>query len=188
MNDFFNIVNDIVTLKKEEQMALAKAIRIRHLEMGDAWIKEGASAHQLAFISEGYLRKYYRHETREITDGFYFDNTFATDLPGILARKPALCNLVAMEPTELFLLSYDSLSALASKYPSIEHLLRVVIAQDFVAFYYRHMVLRLIPPPQRYAQLLQDRPLVLQRAEPYHIASFLGITAQQLARVRAKRM
>ncbi|HTJ14876.1 MAG TPA: Crp/Fnr family transcriptional regulator [Dinghuibacter sp.] len=184
MNDFFNVVNDITPLQKEEQMALAKAVRIRHLDLGDAWIKEGMSTHQLAFVSEGYIRKYYLRNGREVTDGFFFDNAFAGDLPGLLARRPALCHLVAMEPTELFLLSFDSLEAMAQKYRAIERFLRSVVTQDFVQFYHRHLGLHVTPAHERYAQLLHQQPLVTQRAEPYHIASYLGITLQQLSRAR----
>lgn len=185
MNDFFNVVNDITPLQKDEQMALAKAVRIRRLDLGDAWIKEGMSTHQLAFISEGYLRKYYLRNGREITDGFFFDNAFAGDLPGMLARRPAVCHLVAMEPTELFLLSFDTLDALARKYHSIERLVRTIITQDFLQFYYRHLDLHAVPAHERYAQLVHQQPLVVQRAETYHIASYLGITLQQLSRVRS---
>ena len=188
LNDFFTIVNDIAPLQKEEQMALAKAVHIRHLGKGDAWIKEGMSVLQLAFIAEGYLRKYYYREGREVTDGFYFDNAFATDMPSVLSGGPARCNLVAMSPTELFLLPYDTLRALARQYPSVGHLLRVLIEQDLIAFSYRHTVLPAIPPPERYAQFARDQPQVIQRAEAYHIASFLGMSASQFSRVRSGKV
>ena len=184
LNDFFNIVNDITPLKKDEQMALAKAVRIRQFNLGDAWIKEGMSSHQLAFVSEGYLRKYYRQGGREVTDGFFFDNTFAGDLPGMLARRPSLCHLVAMEPTELFLLHVDTLEALAQKHHAIDRLLRSIVERDYIQVYYRHHHLQTVPAQERYAQLIHRQPLVDQRAEPYHIASFLGITLGQLSRFR----
>jgi CRP-like cAMP-binding protein len=183
LNDFFTIVNDIVPLQKEERMALARNIHIRHLGKGEVWIKEGMIAFQIAFISEGYLRKYRRHEGREVTEGFYFDNSFAADFPSVLSSSPARYNLVAMTPTELFLLSYGTLSGLAQKYPSVEHFLRVLIEQDFIAFHYQHTILPSIPPPDRYLQLVRDRPQIARRAEPYHIASFLGMTQGQLSRV-----
>jgi CRP-like cAMP-binding protein len=184
LNDFYNIVNDITPLSKDEQMALAKAVRIRRLDMGESWIKEGMSTYQLAFVSEGYLRMYYLRNGREVTEGFFFDNSFAGDIPGLLARRPALCHLVAMESTELFLLSFDTLTALAQKYHAIEHLLRTIVERDFVQFYYRHVNLQMVPAHERYSQLVHQQPLVTQRVEPFHIASFLGITLQQLSKLR----
>jgi CRP-like cAMP-binding protein len=184
LNDFFNTINDIAPLKKEERMALAKAIRILHLGTGQPWIREGERAHQLAFISEGYLRKYRLREGREITEGFYFDNAFASDLPSILTGRPARCSLVAMEGTELFLLPYGTLGAMAQKYPSIEHLLRILAERDFVAWYERIIGLFAAPLQERYAQFVRDHPLVLQRAEPGHIATFLGMSAHQFTRAR----
>ncbi|TDX00869.1 Crp/Fnr family transcriptional regulator [Dinghuibacter silviterrae] len=185
MNDFFNTINDIVPLAKEVQMALAKTIRILRLERGQPWIREGDSAHHLAFISEGYLRKYRLREGREVTEGFYFDNAFAADLPPVLTGRPVRCSLVAMERTELFLLPYAVLGMLARDHPSIEHLVRTLVERDFIAWYYRYMELLTTPLPERYVQFVQDHPLVLERAEARHVATFLGMTNQQFSRARA---
>ena len=41
-------------------------------------------------------------------------------------------------------------------------------------------------PEERYKQLLEDRPQLLQRVPQYQIASYLGITPQSLSRLRRR--
>ena len=39
---------------------------------------------------------------------------------------------------------------------------------------------------QRYVNLLQDHPNILQRVQAYHVASYLGIKNQSLSRIRKR--
>ncbi|HMR82985.1 MAG TPA: Crp/Fnr family transcriptional regulator, partial [Niabella sp.] len=41
-------------------------------------------------------------------------------------------------------------------------------------------------PEQRYLNLMQDRPDLLQRIPQHQLASYLGITPQSLSRLRAR--
>jgi len=41
-------------------------------------------------------------------------------------------------------------------------------------------------PKERYLQLLEERPDLINRVPQYHIASFLGIKPETLSRIRKK--
>src|SRR5690606_39549800 len=44
-----------------------------------------------------------------------------------------------------------------------------------------------LPATQRYLQLMQERPQIIQQAALKHIASYLGITDTSLSRIRKER-
>jgi CRP/FNR family transcriptional regulator, anaerobic regulatory protein len=180
-------LNDIAPLKTKERMALASAVHIRRLDPGELWLKAGTQPRELSFVAGGYLRKYFIKDGREVTDYFYLDNSFAGDLPGIITRRPAHASVMAMESTELFVLSYDTLNALGARYHAIEHILRVLVERLLITLYYRDAALLFASPEQRYAQLLRDMPGVFLRASPYHIASFLGITVRQVQQLSERQ-
>jgi len=177
----------ISPLSTEEREEMAGITVIRRLDKGEHWIQEGRTTRMLAFVEEGYLRKYYLHDGKEITDYFYFENSFTGDLPAILSGRPSLANAVAMEPSTLLTLPYTALDGLCRQYHPIEHILRVVLEQVFLTFYYRSISFISSTPKERYAQLVAEHPQVIQRATQYHIASYLGITPQHLSRLRAPR-
>jgi CRP-like cAMP-binding protein len=179
-------LSDIVPLNQEEQVALARSVRVRHLDKGEVWIKEGSLASHLAFVSEGSLRVYYTRTGGEVTDGFYFENSFAGDLPGAITRRASLVNIAAMESTELFTLAYVALNDLAARHHALERLLRVLTERVFVNFYYRRMATMASPPQERFTQLQRDQPQALHRAAPGHVASFLGITEPSLSRLSGR--
>ena len=59
--------------------------------------------------------------------------------------------------------------------------------QSYVAMFDRMQSLSLLTYKERYLQLQQKTPDVLQRVPQYMIASYLGITPEALSRLR-KRM
>jgi len=187
MDEFFKQLNAIRQLNDNELTAFGSALVVRELKKGDLWAEEGKKASLLGFIKKGYLRKYYLKDGVEVTDYFYLENSFIGDIPSIISKKPSIANIVAMEPTTVLSVSYAKLDALCDKYHNIEHIMRIMIEQTFITFYYRSFSFISNSPKERYADLMAGHPDILQRAAQYHIASFLGITPQHLSRLRAAK-
>jgi len=55
-----------------------------------------------------------------------------------------------------------------------------------IYFYYFYITEGSHPPEQRYLNLLQNRPDLIQRMPQQQLASFLGIKPQSLSRLRAR--
>ena len=53
--------------------------------------------------------------------------------------------------------------------------------------YQRLFLTRIKPPQQRYEELLKEYPSIIQRVPQHYIASYLGITAVSLSRIRNRR-
>ncbi len=73
-----------------------------------------------------------------------------------------------------------------SVFPKIESFSRVISEEllakqqiDFDAF-------KISSPEQRYLNLLQNRPDLIQRVPQHQLASYLGIIPQSLSRLRAR--
>lgn len=181
----FAILNQYTTLTDEDKSALEGIIKIKSLQVGEFWYYEGLYAKNIAFISEGYLRKYFVVDGVEKTDFFYFENSFTGDLPSILENRPCKSYNVAMEPTTLLSIPYSELYKIAEDSKNFERLLRIFAEQGFVTYYNRTTSFILKSPKERYLELIEKQPQIIQRAKQYHIASYLGITPQHLSRIRA---
>src|SRR5262245_10271151 len=105
----------------EKMMSITKTIE---LKKGDFWIKFGKPNPMVAFVDEGYLRKYYIKDGMEITDYFYFDNDISTDLPSILGNTLPVADIVAMKKTTLTVFSYHDFNKLCKAVPVFEHIYR----------------------------------------------------------------
>ncbi len=180
-----NSICQISELNSDEIDKIRTLVKIKHLKVGDYWFFAGEKTERVAYISKGYLRKYFITDGNEKTDFFYFEDSFTGDLPSIISKQPCKSYNVAMEPTELHTLSYIQLNEFANESKNIERLLRKVTEQGFVMYYNKATSFILQSPKERYLELMKLYPNVLQRATQYHIASYLGITPQHLSRLRA---
>lgn len=184
MKKIISVLNNIVPLSDNDCILLDVILKTEILNKGDYWIKTDKRNHNIAFIDDGYLRKFYVKDGKEITDFFYFENDFSADLPSILGNDKPLASIVAMQQTTLTTFSYHAFNELCKQSPTIEHLHRRVIELTFVRFYKRSVSFILQTPKERYDDLIISCPKVFQHAAQHHIASYLGISAQHLSRLR----
>lgn len=187
MDILLNTLNHISPLSENDLKSIRNIISTKELNSGDYWFHPKMNASQVAFITKGYLRKYFLIDGKEKTDFFYFDNEMTGDLPSIITKEPCKSYNQAMEPTSLLVFSYYELDKLSKESRTIEHLLRVFAELAFVRYYNKANSFVLQSPKERYDELITSQPQVLQRATQYHIASYLGITPQHLSRLRASK-
>lgn len=186
MKKVIQVLNSIVTLRDEDCLRLNEILLTKHLNKGDYWIEADKKNYQIAFIEEGYLRKFYNKDDKEITDFFYFENDFCADLPSIIANTNSQASIVAMQKTIVTTFKYSDFNALCQESPILEHLHRVIVELTFLRFYKRSVSFIMQTPTERYHDLMVTYPTVFQKATQYHIASYLGISAQHLSRLRGQ--
>jgi hypothetical protein len=168
----------IVPLKEEDCKKFLNINSSIQLNKGEYWIKPANKNNNIAFIEEGYLRKFYLKNGNEITDSFYFENEFCADLPSIIGNTLPYAGIIAMQKTSLTIFSYSKFNELCKTSPALEHLLRVMVELTFLRFYNGTVPFILQTPKERYQELLVSSPKILQNAAQYHIASYLGISPQ----------
>jgi len=181
------LFNSIKTLNETETKDFLQIVREKRLNKGDYWIREGKTNNEIAFLFEGYLRKYFDKEGIELTDYFYFENDFCAELPSIIGKYKPTSNIVAMTSTELLTFDYNELMTLCNNSLTLGYIYRTILEQTFLRFYKRSSSFVLQTSKERYDELLRNFPQVMQKSTQYHIASYLGISPQHLSRLRAEK-
>lgn len=184
MSRIIDVLQNIAPLSDSDCTALNNLISTVTLNKGEYWISTEKNNRNIAFVEDGYLRKFYVKDGNEITDFFYFQNDFCADLPSIIGETKPLASIIAMKKTTLNVFSYDALNNLCEHSHSLEHLHRKIIEYTFLRFYKRTVSFILQTPLERYDELIKSHPNVFQNAAQYHIASYLGISPQHLSRLR----
>ncbi|MBL7837761.1 MAG: Crp/Fnr family transcriptional regulator, partial [Bacteroidetes bacterium] len=72
------------------------------------------------------------------------------------------------------------------KFPALVHITRKMIEADLGKSQVELTKLITSTPEQRYLNLLNDRPQLMQRVPQHIIASYLGITPESLSRIRKR--
>lgn len=150
-------------------------------------LEEGQIAEKLYLIRKGCLRLFFYDEGKDITIQFFFEGDFVASFDSLYKRTPSLFYLESIEPTELTAIRREDFYNLINNNLSFRQLYEEKLIDRFHA--YQQLFLSRIrnTPQQRYEELLQEYPHIIQRVPQHYIASYLGITPVSLSRIRNRR-
>lgn len=155
-------------------------------QRGDLLEKEGQIANYLYFIQDGAARSFYIRDKRDITISFSLDGEFVTSMYSFVTRKGSYENIECIEKCSCLKISHEDLQELFLSYPEIEHVYRLILERYYIALEEQLVFTKFKSAKDRYLELIENRPRIIQKASVGQIASYLDMSIETLSRVRAK--
>ena len=150
-------------------------------------LSEGDISNYMYFVKKGCLRLWFNNDGKDITFQFFFEHQAVSSFESFLERKPSLFTLESIEPSTVVMVSRNSFELLLSHYPELKDTFQKILIRR-MADYAKLFLSRIKNNPQeRYEELLQENPEILQRVAQHYIASYLGITPISLSRIRNRK-
>ena len=151
-------------------------------------LREGDVSKKAYFIREGCLRLWFNNNGKDITVQFFFENEAVSSVESFRLGTPSLFTLESIEPSTVLVITKKNYEMFENEVPGYkEYMLEVLFRR--VAHYSQLFLSRIRDNPQkRYLELLKTHPHIIQRVPQQYIASYLGITAVSLSRIRKKTM
>lgn len=163
--------------------------KFKHIQLTENqhWIKAGDFCEDIGFILSGLLRVYYiDHNGNEVNQHFYQANEALAPISALVSAQPCEYYIQAIEPVDLMLSNYRDLNNTHSKNTQWLQLEVKLLQTVFIKSAKREAQLLLGNAEQRYKWFLKEFPDLNDKLTQYHIASFLGITAVSLSRLKRK--
>jgi CRP/FNR family transcriptional regulator, anaerobic regulatory protein len=187
MENLLNAIRSAVTVSE----ALEQDIRrfgCHELFSKKQWLhRAGQVARQMYFIDKGAVRGYFLlPDGRDVSCYFGFEGHFACAVDSFVSGTPSIYYIEAIEDTVVYSISIEHLEELYDRHHAMERFGRLVIQQEYLALSNQHQSMQFMTAEQRYLQLLEKYPHVVQRVSIKDIASFLGINQETLSRIRSK--
>lgn len=175
-----------IPLTEEETKAVDECIPIRTYEKGTLLLKEGQIARDSYFLLEGCVRLYYLVDGDEKTTNFFTEGDAVASLTSYVNQTPANHYFECVEDSTLAILNFEKEKELIERMPKFESLCRVSMEGNFGEN--QQMLSKFITssPEERYLDLLENRPDLLNRVPQYQLASYLGVKPESLSRIRKR--
>lgn len=186
MEQLFKHLNHFYSLSSAAQQALEDHFEEAVFSKGDYLLTEGKVCRHMYFVQQGGLRGFYNLDGKEITHWFGFENDFVTSFHSFITQEPAVENLQLLEGSVLWAISKDTLNRLFVQHHEIETLVRIVYEKYYIRLEERYVNAQFRTASERYADLLAQRPHIIERVPLGYIASYLGISQETLSRIRAR--
>lgn len=181
----FGFIEKYMLLSQIEKDAILALGVFRSVKKGAVLLKEGQYSTDSYFVLEGCIRTYYMIEGEEKTTAFYTELESFTPMCS-LSNQPSEHFIDCVEDCILIISNPETDKQMFAEFPRFESLCRVLSEQLLVKTRASLDDFKTNSPEQRYLNLVEKRPDLIQRVPQHQIASFLGITPQSLSRMRKR--
>jgi CRP/FNR family transcriptional regulator, anaerobic regulatory protein len=179
-------IKSLVPLNDSEEKAFLEILEVATFKKKDFLLQEGKVCNTITFINNGCLRVFYNVDGIENTIQFFFADSWYTDYASFLTGQPTIENLQALEDCEVILIKKIDLYKLYDKMPVFDRVGRVFAENAFLSISQLNQMKTNEEPEERYRNLLQQRPELVQQIPQHYIASYLGIKPETLSRIRKR--
>jgi CRP-like cAMP-binding protein len=184
---YFQNFNSKVLLTGEEKELIKNYLTVKKIRKRQYLLQDGDVCKSVAFVEKGALRLYQVSEdgTEHIVH-FALQGQFMTDLYSFFTNEPSVCNIDAIEDSELVLITKsasDELRKLSSKYQ--EYIFQLT-SEAYIQLQRRLASIISLTLEERYKDLTANYPDIIQRVPQRMIASYMGLTPETLSRVRKR--
>jgi CRP-like cAMP-binding protein len=149
-------------------------------------VATGQTGQHLYYVEEGLAKIFHLQDGREVVDWFSDAQTLLCTLPSFIAHQPSRCAIQLLEDSELTSISLVALEALCLRFPDLALWRQRWVEQVVLLLQNRHHARQEPSAARRYASFSTQYPSLLPRVPLGDLASYLGMTAVTLSRVRAR--
>ncbi len=187
MNHLKNFLNSISELSEETWKEVFPLFTKVELSPGDFFVKENVHAKKIAFLEKGILRAFFTNkEAKEYNKQFFVDASLIGAYSSLLSNERNKIPQQALSKCILWEAKYSDIKKLFEKFHDFEKLGRKIAEYYFLEKERKELEMALLNATERYVLFKKSFPNLEQKIPQYHIASYLGITATQLSRLRNK--
>jgi CRP-like cAMP-binding protein len=181
----FDFISKYVSLTDDEKNALLSLDLFHPVKKGTVLLKEGQISKESYFVLKGCIRTYYNIDGEEKTTAFYTELNALT--PHCVVNKtPSHYYISCVEDSILLISNADMSEEINKKFPKFDIMCRMLSEELLAKQQIDFDEFKTSSPEQRYLNLLQKRPDLIQRVPQHQLASYLGIKPQSLSRLRAR--
>lgn len=190
MGDYENILNNIkryVSLTIEDEEEFSSIVRTTKVKRRQFIVQPNFVCRYQTYVVQGAFRSYFvTDEEVDHTIQFAIEDWFISDFNSYINQEPASLYVQALEDSVVQQISYEDVEHLCDRNPKFEKFFRLVAQKSF-AFSQRRILSNLgKTAEERYLEFEKLYGSIMQRVPQYTVASYLGMSAEFLSKIRKR--
>jgi CRP/FNR family transcriptional regulator len=189
MELLFENIARYISLSEEEKNLLSQYWSVKQLNRGENLLVAGSICRYDAFVLEGSLKGYIIDPVTGNEEIVFLAiaDWWASDLESFHHQSPGTLSITAISPTTVAIISHSSFNQLLESIPKLEKYFRLILQNHVTALLRRIHFRNVYDAKSRYREFLQKYPSLNAQIPQYLIASYLGISAEMLSKIRAQK-
>jgi CRP-like cAMP-binding protein len=180
------VLNYLTEFNDDELKRISDCFRPKWVKRNTILLHEGEICREFYFIFKGGIRTYFLDKKgKEKTRYFIPSNSIGTALTSFIAQKPSFEWIDALEDTELLSISHQDFYKLNREMVHWKDFYQKILE---MAYSFQNKKIKSImsqTAKERYEQVLNENPSLLQLLSNKILASYLDITPETLSRLKS---
>ena len=187
-NTLLKNISKYIDLTQDEISTFERFWTEKTLEKGDYLLHNGDTCRYDSYVVSGALKAFYINADNGNEEILFFaiDDWWASDLDSFSKQKPSIYNIQAIERTTVLQISHYSFQQLLAELPRLERYFRIILESYLGALQKRIIYNNVQDAESRYYVFLENYPNIASKVPQYLIASYLGVSAEFISRIKKK--
>jgi CRP-like cAMP-binding protein len=174
----------IISLTDDEFAFVMTHFTFRKYRKHQFLIQQGDGVNHAYFVISGLLKLSHRDANdKEHILYFAMEDWWVTDEQAFFTKTNATMSLDCLEDTSVFCISLEDNDKLLAALPKMEHFFLKKSHFGYIASQKRILSLLSTSAKERYEQMLQQYPSLMQRVNKTLLAAYLGVSRETLSRL-----
>jgi len=184
---FRKYLEDKITLTKADYDLIESVSLFKKLRKRQYLLQAGAVCRFHAFVCKGFLRYYYVDEKgQEHIMQFAPENYWTGDGESMNSGLPSKYDVDAIEESEILLLRKEDFEMIRKTIPAFNDFVNETLKKNTVVLQERIHANISLSAEEKYSNFISKYPSISNRVPLHMIASYLGVSAETLSRVRSQ--
>ena len=184
---FRKYLADKITLLDQELELIESVIVFKKLRKRHYFLQEGDVCRFSAFVCKGLLRYYYVDKKgQEYIMQFAPENYWISDRESMASGMPSKYNIDAIEDSEILLLKKEDFEMIRKTIPAFNNFVNETLKKHVLVLQERIHVSISLCAEEKYSNFTSKYPAINNRVPLHMVASYLGVSAETLSRVRSQ--
>lgn len=185
MKQVSHVIQQMISISEEELKNFLKNCFVKKIQRQQSLSHPNVIPNEIFFINKGILRVIvHDKEGSDHTIHFALENQFIADYSSFIQQQPSLYTLQALEETEVIVMPRSAVDWGYKNLKEGDKLGRLIAEFYFIYQDNRIKNLYARTPKERYDTITEVFPNIHNRVPQHMIASYLGITAVHLSRLK----
>lgn len=190
MEDYSSILSNIrrhVTLEREAEADFVSIIHPTRFKKRQFLDQPGFVSAYRNYIAKGAFRSFFLDSSgKDHTVQIAIDDWYVSDFYSYITKTPATLYVEALEDSLIFQMKYEDIEGLCAKHHCLSEYFRLTTELAFANSRKRALSVLSKTAEERYLEFLERYPGIVNRVPQKVVASYLGISAEFLSKIRAQ--
>jgi CRP-like cAMP-binding protein len=181
---FIHYLSGIHPLSPACQEFIIKQTKQEHYTKNQIIVSEGQITDRMWFVENGFIMGWYYKNEEKKPYQFWRTGHLMVNIPSFFLQHPSRYYIEILESTTLLSINNAHVQSMLSQFQEMHTIICSIMEDAYNDAEKKTVDLLTLDPSERYNDILQTYPELLQKTSVENIAAYIGISRKTLNRIR----